>query len=647
MAIRTRSSKLKELEEEEKVEIVKSNKSTKRKASEQQEDNEDTDTLVSNKMKASEDNEEKDFQDNSISEYERIRLENIKRNEMFLSDLGVSTLRSSLNQTVTSSSSQPKRKKMKTGLTKAVAQTIPTRRSTRVTVDKLSSEIKLLKVGNGNEELIKSKEEELEAMIKKQKEGSYIIEAWESTASAENTYVRIEEEHIPLTKLNNFDFEVENESDKVAVMKMEEEKNKILEDVRQLFIMATFPTVHYPNSFYAALEDSKPTNKKGQKFVSAVVKQEKSKEFLDSTAKQFAKLKLDESDVQKMTPQRITSVALHPSEQKIIAVAGDKNGYIGIWDVTRSGTTNSDSGGEVYENIVYQYRPHISNVIQTYFRPEDSNLLVSISYDGTIRQLDLQHDSWNLAFEAPESLSEIYFSDGCLLSGSGINGNSAFSSFSALISKSTGYISLIDFRASSKQYQWSFLAQDARINSLQQHPTLSHLVVTAGSKGGGIAVHDIRQVSSSFNKTKAIAYHDTQHSKSINAAYISPDGEYLVSVSQDDTVKTWKGFVGGKDEKLVVSSLKHNNFTGRWLSTFRPSFDPKRAHTLVLGSMLQPRRLEILQIQSNNSSKDHRLDYLCNLEGGYLASVNSRNCFHPTLEIVLGGNSSGKVHLFR
>lgn len=34
-----------------------------------------------------------------------------------------------------------------------------------------------------------------------------------------------------------------------------------------------------------------------------------------------------------MTPDRIYSVSAHPSESKTIACAGDKQGYIGLWDV--------------------------------------------------------------------------------------------------------------------------------------------------------------------------------------------------------------------------------------------------------------------------------------------------------------------------
>ena len=34
-----------------------------------------------------------------------------------------------------------------------------------------------------------------------------------------------------------------------------------------------------------------------------------------------------------------------------------------------------------------------------------------------------------------------------------------------------------------------------------------------------------------------------EHSKSINAAFVSGDGEFMVSVSLDNTVRTWSNFI--------------------------------------------------------------------------------------------------------
>jgi WD40 repeat protein len=164
--------------------------------------------------------------------------------------------------------------------------------------------------------------------------------------------------------------------------------------------------------------------------------------------------------------------------------------------------------------------------------------------------------------------------------------------------------------------------------------------------GGVIALHDIRKMSGSRSKgsSSSLLHSVDQHSKSINAAYISPDGEFLVSVSQDNTVKVVRNFMG---DKAATHTLKHNNVTGRWLSTFRTAFDPKAPSSFVLGSMVQPRRIEVFRPEYDGSKNTVSLMTDAVLEGEYLGSVCSRNCFHPSANIVAGGNSSGRVHIFR
>ncbi len=108
-----------------------------------------------------------------------------------------------------------------------------------------------------------------------------------------------------------------------------------------------------------------------------------------------------------------------------------------------------------------------------------------------------------------------------------------------------------------------------------------------------------------------------------------------------------------------TSVLRHDNNTGRWLSTFRPSFDPKRDHTFVLGSMDRPRRVEIFTFSGSGSfsgsngkksqvaDSAHPIQLLQAVQGEYLGSVCSRNCFHPSLNVIAAGNSSGRLHILR
>lgn len=96
--------------------------------------------------------------------------------------------------------------------------------------------------------------------------------------------------------------------------------------------------------------------------------------------------------------------------------------------------------------------------------------------------------------------------------------------------------------------------------------------------------------------------------------------------------------------------MPYADFT-RWLSTFRPTFDPKHPAAFVLGSMDRPRRVEVFAPSDASAgtfdSNPFSLSLVAALQSDVLSSVCSRNCFHPVLDIIVGGNSSGRVHVLR
>jgi len=83
---------------------------------------------------------------------------------------------------------------------------------------------------------------------------------------------------------------------------------------------------------------------------------------------------------------------------------------------------------------------------------------------------------------------------------------------------------------------------------------------------------------------------------------------------------------------------RHNNNTGRWLTRFRAVWDPKQEQCFVVGSMARPRQVEVFQ------DTGVLLHAFCSPE--CLGSVCSINAFHPTRNVLVGGNSSGRLHVF-
>jgi WD40 repeat protein len=226
--------------------------------------------------------------------------------------------------------------------------------------------------------------------------------------------------------------------------------------------------------------------------------------------------------------------------------------------------------------------------------------------------LDLEKDHFHLAFSAPENLYDVGFHSfdfncyGALAAG-------------FLVGKSDGDVVYVDPRVRGRgqencgRYGATWDVHDTKVNSVQQHPTHEHVVLSCGgNKDGSVVFWDLRVgmgggdsggggtakrgsgggsrkdlILSKFHAGDNGPPARKLHDKSINAGYVSPDGSSLVTVSQDSTVKVWQqpecnGTTclvppGSKDsvKPSSVASLRHDNHTGRWLSTFHPAFDPK------------------------------------------------------------------------
>ena len=506
--------------------------------------------------------------DATLSDYERVRENNIAKNLAFLSSLGIDAVKP--DPIVMRKESSLVRGAIKK---KGQSQHLqPTRRSGRVTIEKLSSEIKELEDGKKNDEEVQKKKAELETLIASKKaEGSFGSYEPQASEFVEDSRERITDDEITMIPPNNFD-----------------------EDEQGREIIATL----------------KSTQKKGTKSPLNTK--------TDDYVRKISKLSVSENDFAKVAESRITAIWAHPNQEKVIVAAGDKRGILGIWDV------NADIKGDK-NGGVYRYQPHSSNIISLYSNSSNASRLFSGSYDGTIRFLDLNKESFVLGFEAPETIYDVMFKD------------VAFIDDKAYIGTKGGDVNFVDVRMGNKKYGWSY-DTNCSINSIQIHPTNSNYLITAGLKGI-TQVHDIRNGG---KKWKPLVRME-EHSKSVSACYSSPDGQFLASVGLDDTIRIWKDFLLPNFPKPFV--FRHDNFTGRWLSVFKPAWDPKNPHSFVLGSMEKVRNVEVFT--PNVEGNKTQLSMVAKLKGGYLSSVCSRNCFHPSLDMIICGNSSGKVFILR
>jgi hypothetical protein len=108
--------------------------------------------------------------------------------------------------------------------------------------------------------------------------------------------------------------------------------------------------------------------------------------------------------VAKVTPDRIYSVAAHPSESKLIIGAGDKQGYVGLWDVDATTTTDHNNN-----NGVYLFRPHSQPICCLEWTSPSS--LISASYDGTVRCFNAETETFTELFATYDDSDTFYIED--------------------------------------------------------------------------------------------------------------------------------------------------------------------------------------------------------------------------------------------
>jgi len=346
-----------------------------------------------------------------------------------------------------------------------------------------------------------------------------------------------------------------------------------------------------------------------------------------------------ETDVAKVVPDRIYSVACHPHPDSLIVCAGDKKGYVGIWNVDKLG----DIGG------VHLFKPHSGAVSSLSWTSRGQSLLSS-SYDGTVRLFDVERQSFKEIF-ATYSDDDMYKDKLGYGLDHGYNSwiqsmcvdNRYASGNLFFLSTSEGGVISVDTRFKGS-VTFNQTLSERKINTVSLHPN-GNCLATAGLTGK-VLFWDVRKLpslkSSNDRLPKPIAYQSA--GRSINSAYFSPSGTKMVTTTQSNTLDLLESAHTASGVIKPAKSIRHDNQTGRWLSTFMAQWNPNTISSnkeiFVVGSMKKPRTIEVF-------SSDGEL--LREIRGEALTAVASRCCFHPNANkfIVLGGNSSGRVTVAR
>ncbi|XP_042879353.1 WD repeat-containing protein 76-like isoform X2 [Penaeus japonicus] len=324
--------------------------------------------------------------------------------------------------------------------------------------------------------------------------------------------------------------------------------------------------------------------------------------------KTLKKMKITESRVAKVVPNRTFSVQIHPTLDKTLVMIGGKYGELGLWDVHREDSSNG----------AYYFNPHSRPINCLTVDPWNYQNIYTTSYDGSLRKTDLTSGIVQQVYSyVEEEAYNVYTS-----------WHAHRDENTVLVGGSLGELIQVDVRDSNSKPVEYKVHNGKTVKLVAVHPTQNHYVATS-SRDGCVSLWDLRKIQ----KNKAVA--ECPHGRNVSGLEFSPvTGNTLISTCSDNYLR----FISCDLSTLKVQKkIHHNNQTGRWLTTFKARFLPGREDLIVVGSMMQPRRIEVWW---NDGQLAHEF------KGDEFASVASINAFHPTRAVLAGCNSSGRVHVF-
>ncbi|RKF82544.1 DNA damage-binding protein CMR1 [Golovinomyces cichoracearum] len=372
---------------------------------------------------------------------------------------------------------------------------------------------------------------------------------------------------------------------------------------------------------------------------------ETTNESLKKLREKMRKLKLyeayDPTQI-KITPERIYSLCFHPSPDKPLIFAGDKEGNVGIFDASQKCLSSKaeDSEKEMEEEEETTHEPIItalkihSKTITSMIFSADGNILYSASYDSSVRKFDLQKEVAIEAFapsdideDLPISCIDISSKDQNLLYFSTLNGSFGFH----------------DLRTRSDTEIWQL--GEKKFGGFSLHPQQPHLVATA-SLDRTLKIWDLRNIKGTGEEKAPALMGEHESRLSVSHASWSISG-HIATSSYDDTIKIYPLTNAGTfkighelDEEAMKPSaiVKHNNQTGRWVTILKPHWQQNPQDGIprfVIGNM--NRFVDVYCADG---------EQLAQLGGDGITAVPAVTQFHPTQDWIAGGTASGKLCLW-
>ena len=327
----------------------------------------------------------------------------------------------------------------------------------------------------------------------------------------------------------------------------------------------------------------------------------------------------------KVIYERISSLFIHPSKEKFVMIAGDISGNIGIWNKDIS----KELGPEDEEEI-FRFQLFGKNVSRIDCMPNHMEKLVLASYDGNIRTLDLNNQKSDELLLVKDP-----YDDALGVSDLQFNYDDPNVIY---LSTLTGEFAICDLREDLKSQSLKLRRlADKKIGSMAINPKNTSQIAT-GSLDRTLKLWDVRKL---VDKPEWSQYEDypsheivsTYDSRlSVSGVSYSPNDDTLVCNGYDDTIRLFDVSPGAfTDELLPKLTIKHNCQTGRWTSILKARFKQNK-NIFAIANM--SRAIDVY------TSDGQQLAHMAT------PTVPAVISWHPSQDVVVGGNSSGKVFLF-
>lgn len=321
----------------------------------------------------------------------------------------------------------------------------------------------------------------------------------------------------------------------------------------------------------------------------------------------LSRMKITEDRVAKVVKYRIFSAAFHPCTSSLLMAAGDKWGQVGLWNLC--GTWGDDG--------VLLFKVHTRPVTCMAFSKANPAHLLSVSYDGSMRSMDVEKAVF----------TDVYDIENCLKTFDFLSHDSQ----SLLVGSLYGDIAVVDRRTPGNSHESLHILDTKNIRSVNVHPLQRQYFAVAESMV--VSIYDSRFLKKT--KTQPVCQLKG-HTKSIHGAYFSPDtGNHILTSCMDSYIRIYD--TSATTTAPLLKSIRHDMNTGRWLTQLSAVWDPKQEDCFVVGSMARQRCVQVF----------HQSGQLLHcFTDDNLTTVQSVVAFHPTRNALLGGNSTGRLHVF-